>query len=139
MTKAFYALAAAVLAAAALTFAQSGRTIQVDITYTGSGTVDAGHKIYVALWRSANFSADPVAVESLASKTGTVTFKNVETVPAYVSTAYDPAGRWDAHSPPPPGSSLGMYGDPPNPQPIQVEPGKTAKIKLTFADANKAQ
>jgi hypothetical protein len=26
------------------------RTIQVDITYTGAGTVNASHKIYVALW-----------------------------------------------------------------------------------------
>src|SRR5262245_59605969 len=28
------------------------RTIQVDINYTGSGTVNASHKIYVALWDS---------------------------------------------------------------------------------------
>src|SRR4051812_33450893 len=33
--------------------AQTGsdtRTIQVEINYTGSGTVDARHRIYVALW-----------------------------------------------------------------------------------------
>jgi hypothetical protein len=28
------------------------RTIQVDINYTGSGTVNANHRVYVALWDS---------------------------------------------------------------------------------------
>ena len=26
------------------------RSIEVDVHYTGSGTVDANHRIYVALW-----------------------------------------------------------------------------------------
>jgi hypothetical protein len=137
MTKRLYTLAALLLGATALTLAQSGRTIEVAIFYTGSGTVDAGHKIYVALWNSPNLDSVPVDVQPLASKTGTVTFKNVQTAPAYVSTAYDPTGKWDAQSAPPSGSSLGMYGIPPKPDPVNVEPGKTTKIKLTFADANK--
>jgi hypothetical protein len=138
MRKRLSALTVALLAATALTIAQSSdRRIQVDVTYTGSGTVDAGHKIYVALWNSATMDGPPVEVQPLASKTGTVTFKNVQTVPAYVTAAYDPSGKWDAQSPPPSGSSLGMYGKPPNPDPIRAEPGKITKIKLTFADANK--
>jgi hypothetical protein len=143
MMQRFFALTAALLAATALTLAQSDRTIQVEVTYTGSGTVNASHKIYVALWRSQNApmsaSETPVDVQSLASKTGTVTFKNVQTVPAFVTTAYDPTGKWDAQSEPPAGSSLGMYGKPPNADPIKVEPGKTTKIKLTFGDSDKKQ
>jgi len=131
MTQRFYTLAAALLAATALMVAQSGRTIQVDVTYTGSGTVDAGHKIYVNLWPSADIgTGPPVDMQSLASKSGTVTFENV-TVPAYISTTYDPTGVWDAQSAPPSGSSLGMYG---KPDPINVAPGKTTKITLTFND-----
>jgi hypothetical protein len=138
MTKRLYALVGALLLATAFAVAQSGRTIQVDITYAGSGTVDATHKIYVALWDSANFDGPPADIQSLDSKTGTVTFKNVQAAPAYVSTAYDPTGKWDAQSSPPSGSSLGMYGSkPPTPEPINVEPGKTAKVKLTFDDSNK--
>jgi len=80
--------------------AQTGsdrRTIQVEINYTGSGTVNASHKIYVALWDSSDMSGGPpVAVESLDSKKGTVTFSNVQRVPAYVSAAYDPTGSWNA-------------------------------------------
>jgi hypothetical protein len=138
MTRCLYALPG-ILLATAFAIAQSGRTIQVDVNYTGSGTVDASHKVYVALWGSADFNGGPPAdIQSLDSKTGTVTFKNVQTSPAYVSTAYDPTGKWDAQSPPPSGSSLGMYGrKPPTPDPINVEPGKPAKVKLTFDDSNK--
>src|SRR5262245_46699368 len=63
MTKRFSTLAGALLAVAALMAAQSGRTIQVDVIYTGSGTVDAGHKIYVALWRSPNMDGAPADVQ----------------------------------------------------------------------------
>jgi hypothetical protein len=123
----------------ACAFSQNGRTIQVDVTYTGSGTVDANHKIYVALWDSAEMNAGPpAAVKSIASKKGTVTFTDVQKAPAYVSTAYDPTGHWDAQSPPPSGSSLGMYSAKiPTPDPIDVAPGKTAKVKVTFDDTNK--
>ena len=139
MTRRLYAVLAALLLAAVFAFAQAGRSIQVEIAYTGSGAVDASHKIYVALWDSPNFEGGPPAeVQSLSSKTGTVTFKNVLTTPAYVSTAYEPTGRWDAQSPPPSGSSQGVYGTKPmKPDPINVEPGKTAKVKVTFDDSNK--
>jgi hypothetical protein len=115
------------------------RTIQVDISYTGSGTVDAGHKIYVALWDSSDMSGGPPAeVKSLDSKKGTVTFSGVQRVPVYVSAAYDPTGHWDAQTPPPSGTSLGMYSkNPPNPDAINVAPGKTVKVGITFNDAVK--
>ena len=123
-------------------FAQAGadkRTIQVDIDYTGSGIVNASHKIYVALWDSSDMSGGPpVAVLSLNSKKGTVTFSDVQRVPAFVSAAHDPTGNWDAQSPPPSGSSLGMYSkNPPNPQAIDVAPGKTVKVTITFDDSVK--
>ena len=128
-----------ILLATVVAVGQTGRNIQVDVTYTGSGTVDASHKIYVALWDSPNSDgAPPVAVKSIDSKSGTVTFSDVEKVPAYVSVAYDPTGKWEAQSPPPSGSSLGMYSsNPPTPDPVNVEPGKTAKIKISFDDSHK--
>ena len=113
------------------------RTIQVDIDYTGSGIVNTSHKIFVALWDSSDMSGGPpVAVLSLNSKKGTVTFSDVQKVPAFASAAYDPTGNWDAQSPPPSGSSLGMYSkNPPNPQGIDVVPGKTVKVTITFDDS----
>ena len=93
MARRLYALLG-ILLATAFAIAQSGRTIQVDVNYTGSGAVNASHKIYVALWDSVDFNGGPPAdIQSLDSKTGTVTFKNVRTSSAYVSTAYDPTGN----------------------------------------------
>jgi hypothetical protein len=139
MTKRLYALTGVLLLAIASTVAQAGRTIQVDVTYTGAGTVDSRHRVYVALWDSTDFNtAPPSDVQFLTSKTGTVTFNNVQKSPVYISTAYDPTGKWDAQSPPPSGSSIGMYSKKlPTPEPIQVEAGKTARVKLSFDDANK--
>ena len=127
------------LASAVCSFAQGGRTIQVAVTYTGSGTVDASHKIWVALWDSADTNSGPPAdLKSIETKKGTVTFTNVQKAPAYVSVAYDPTGKWQAQSPPPSGSSVAMYSvRPPQPTPIDVAPGKSAMVRLTFNDSNK--
>lgn len=121
--------------------ANSGRTLEVHVSYTGTGTIDNAHKIYVVLWDSAKFTGEspimPVDVKSIASKDSTVTFSDVKTVPAYVSAAYDPTGAWDAQSAPPNGSSLGMYGTRGKPTPIDIAPGKTVKVKLTMDDSVK--
>ena len=77
MIQRLYAAVDIFLLAAAFAVAQSGRTVQVDVNYTGSGTVDAGHKIYVALWDSADFSGGPAAVKPLESKNGSVTFTDI--------------------------------------------------------------
>ena len=124
---------------AGLAFAENGRTIQVDVAYTGAGKVDGSHKIYVVLWDSADMnSGPPVETKALDSKSGTVTFTDVQNVPAYISVAFDPTGSWGADSPPPSGTSLGMYSaHPPKPDPIEVAPGKTVKVKVTFDDTNK--
>lgn len=122
--------------------AQQGPSIQVQIHYTGTGAVDASHKIYVALWESDNFNGGPpVDVKSTDSKNGTVTFTNVKKTPAFVSSAYDPTGKWDgASGPPPKDAILGMYGKTPGkPDPITPSAGKPAKIAITFDDKTKAQ
>jgi hypothetical protein len=122
---------------------QSGPTIQVQIRYTGSGTVDEAHKIYVALWDNPDFThgqGQPVAVESTASKNGMVTFSNVAKLPAYVSAAFDPTGKWDARSAPPAGSSLGMYSKTPGkPEPIEPAAGHTAEVEISFDDSFKVK
>ena len=126
-------------AASGVAQTNAGRTIQVEINYTGSGTVNASHVIYVALWDSSDFnSGPPAAVKSLDSKKGTVTFSDVQRAPAYITTAYDPTGSWDAQSPPPPGCSLGMYSkNPPKAEPIDVVPGNPVKVSITFDDSVK--
>src|SRR5712664_1678949 len=145
MMRRLFAMCGALLLAALITTAQQGLTLEVQLHYTGPGTVDATHKIFVALWDSAGFAngegGPPVAVQSATSKNGTVTFSDVQKVPAYVSAAYDPTGNWDGQSgPPPKGASLGMHSKaPPKPDPIDIAPGKTAKATISFDDTVKVQ
>ena len=61
MIQRLYAALGISLLATTFVVAQAGRTVQVDVNYTGSGTVDGSHKIYVALWDSADFSGGPAA------------------------------------------------------------------------------
>ena len=123
---------------------EKGGTIRVQINYTGTGTVDQTHKIFVALWDSPDFAQPnanvmPVAVKYVASKNGIVSFLDVQKTPAYVSTAYDPTGNWDGQSgPPPKGSSLGMYSKaPPKPEAIDIASGKSTKVTITLDDSQK--
>jgi hypothetical protein len=121
----------------------AGPSIRVHVNYTGAGTVDEAHKIYVALWDTPDFLKNegrPVAVKSTTSKTGEVTFSDVAKTPAYVSVAFDPTGKWAAQSAPPAGSSLGMYSKSPGqPEPIQPAAGETAHVHITFDDSIKAK
>jgi hypothetical protein len=123
---------------------EKGGTIRVQLNYTGSGTVDANHKIFVALWDSADFAKPnvrviPVDVKSTDSKDGVVTFTNVQKSPAYVSAAFDTTGKWDGQSgPPPAGASLGMYSSaPPTPEAINVAAGKSERVTIVFDDSYK--
>ncbi len=123
---------------------EKGGTVRVQINYTGTGTVDESHKIFVALWGSPDFAQPnanvmPLAVKNVTSKNGIVSFSDIQKTPAYVSAAYDPTGKWDGQSgPPPTGTSLGMYSKaPPQPAAIDVAPGKSAKVTITFDDRQK--
>jgi len=120
----------------------ASRTLKVKLNYTGSGTVDAKHKIQVFLFDSPDFSqgnAMPIAMEMASAKNGTVTFPEISKSPVYVATVYDPSGQYDGQSgPPPSGSSLGMYSkQPPQPDPINIDEGKTVEIEVAFDDSAK--
>lgn len=117
--------------------------LEVQVSYTGSGTVDDSHKVYVVLWDNPNFiteeaGAPPIGLKGVSSKSATVQFDDVQANPVYVSMVYDPSGKWDAASPPPSGSSLGFYAtEPEKPAPVKLDAGKTVKIPATFDDSFK--
>lgn len=122
----------------------SGATLKVNVNYTGSGTVDPDHRIFVVLWDSPDFvkegnhSMRPFAVEPVTSKSATATFHDVQRNPVYVSVAHNPAGKWDAKREPPAGVSLGLYAkEPGTPSAITLKPGKSTTVTVTFDDSVK--
>jgi hypothetical protein len=117
--------------------------LTVEVSYTGSGTVNESHKVYVVLWDTPDFMNDgstsmPIAIKAVTSKSAAAQFDDVQKNPVFVSMVYDPAGKWEATSAPPAGSSLGLYAkEPGTPAPIQLQPGKTTTISATFDDSFK--
>jgi hypothetical protein len=118
------------------------RTLNVKLNYTGAGTVDEKHKIFLFIFDSPDFmqgGAMPIGMMPGSAKDGTVTFADLTSSPIYVTAAYDPSGGYDGQSgPPPSGASLGMYSKTPGkPEPVEIEAGKSATIELPFDDTAK--
>jgi hypothetical protein len=124
-------------------FGAQGSTLQVHVTYAGSGTVDDAHKLYVAVWDTPDFVKEasgttPIALKFVTAKSALAEFTGLDKNPVYVSLAFDPTGKWDAQSEVPPGTSLGLYSREPGvPAPVQLEQGKTTKIDATLDDSYK--
>ena len=63
----------------------------VQVSYTGSGTVDESHKVYVALWDTPDFMKDsgsgimPIDIKAVTSKSAAAQFDDVKKNPVYVS------------------------------------------------------
>jgi hypothetical protein len=126
--------------------AQSERSkLVVQVSYTGSGTVDESHKIYVVLWDTPDFvkedaasGSQPIALKGVTSKSAAVQFDDVQKNPVYISMVYDPTGKWEGTTAPPTGASLGLFQKEPGiPAPIKLEPDKTTKISAAFDDSFK--
>lgn len=118
-------------------------TLEVKVNYSGSGTVNDKNKIYVVIWDTPDFMSGggsmPMEVQAVTTKDGTAVFSAVSKNPVYVSAAYDPSGKWDAKSgPPPSGTSLAVYSkEPGKPAPIETPSGKKASVELAFDDSFK--
>jgi hypothetical protein len=148
MRKSFYLAYGMLILASGLQYGRAqektsgGRTLKVKLHYTGSGTIDEKHRIFVFLFDSPDFikgGVMPFAMKGAVSKEETVTFSDVEKSPAYVTAVYDPAGSYDGQSgPPPSGASLGLYSKTPGqPAPVSLDEGKTVEIELAFDDTAK--
>jgi hypothetical protein len=121
-----------------------GSTLQVHVTYTGAGTVDDAHKLYVSLWDTPDFAKEgatgtmPIALKFVTAKSAVAEFTDLDKNRVYVGMVFDPTRKWDAQSDPPSGTSLGLYSTEPGvPAPVQLDPGKITKISVTLDDSYK--
>ena len=146
MNRRKFCVCAAMLIAALTAHAQTGNfKLDVQTKYTGSGTVDESHKVYVALWDTPDFmkgdsGSMPLSIKGVTSKSDVAQFSDISKSPVYISLMYDSSGKWDAASPPPAGASLGIYAkEPGTPARIDLESGKTTKISAELNDSFKMQ
>jgi hypothetical protein len=115
--------------------------VKLTLNYKGEGKVDDAHKIIVFLFDNPDFKEGnvmPIGTESAAAKDGVVTFKDLSPADYYVAAVFDPDGSYEGQSMPPSGSTIGIYTkNPPAPEAIKVEEGKTAEVELSFDDSFK--
>jgi hypothetical protein len=122
--------------------APASRTLKVKLNYSGPGTVDEKHRIFVFVFDTPDFvrreDAMPIASDSGSAKDATLTFSSVSASPVYLVAVYDPTGGYEGMSKPPTGSSLGIYSKTPGePEGIVIEAGKTTQVDLPFDDTIK--
>jgi len=120
----------------------ASRTLKAKMNYTGAGTVDEKHKIFLFVFDSPDFQQGgvmPIGGGSTVAKDGTVTVANLTVSPIYVAVCYDPTGAYDGQSgPPPSGAPMGMYAKTPGTaEPVKIDAGKTAEITVQFDDSFK--
>ncbi len=120
----------------------ASRTLKAKMNYTGTGTVDEKHKIFVFVFDNPNFmqgGSMPIGFGSASAKDGIVTVSDLSASPVYIAVCYDPTGNYDGQSgPPPSGASMGVYAKTPGtPEPVKIDPGKTGEVTVTFDDSFK--
>src|ERR1035437_2151302 len=100
--------------------AAASRTLKVKLNYSGPGTVDEKHRIFLFIFDTPDFirveNVMPIAFGSGTAKDATVTVSDLSTSPVYLIAIYDPTGGYEGMSKPPAGCSLGIYGTTPGEQ-----------------------
>lgn len=132
------------------------RVLKITLNYTGAGTVDERHRIYVLLFDANPMTASTlsdatslatlpapaagvshiVARESAASKNGMITFHGVGVSPVYAAFFFDKTGTYNGHGDPSAGSPMGVYGTPPDKlEAIALDPDKPVQLTFSFDDS----
>jgi hypothetical protein len=115
----------------------------VSVEYTGKGTVDKDHHIWIWLFDNADSStwADvkPLAVGGLTENSATYKFDNLPQR-VYMAVAFDEKGGYDATAgpPPPPGTPISVYGAEPGgvAAPVATD-GENPAVKTSFDDSER--
>jgi hypothetical protein len=117
--------------------AESG-SLAVTIEYTGKGTVDATHRIWIWVFDSPNITAEsmPVAVGSLGENGGTQKFSGLPKE-VYLAMAFDEKGGYDGSAgPPPPGTPIAIHGSVPGGSAAPVATGgESTVLEASFDDS----
>ena len=111
-------------------------TVKVTVKYTGKGTVDGSHRVWVWLFSSPDIGPGSMPIaETSTDKNGTAAiFENVAEDRVWIAVAFDEQGVMAGSAPPPPGTPIALYVGSDG-APRAVTPGDTADATLVFDDS----
>jgi hypothetical protein len=115
--------------------------LAVSVEYTGKGTVDEDHHIWIWLFDNPDSSTwtdiEPLAVGSLLENSATYKFDNLPQR-VYFAVAFDEKGGYTPGPPPPQGTPIAVYGAEPGGAAAPVTTGGTdAAVKASFDDSQR--
>ncbi|HYB95957.1 MAG TPA: hypothetical protein VEC39_13370 [Vicinamibacterales bacterium] len=114
--------------------AQVPSTVKVTVQYTGKGTVDATHKVWVYLFDTPNIGAGsiPIGQVTVSENGAEALFENVSQNQVWLAAAFDEKGLMGGDGPPPSGTPIAIWAGKDG-APLAITPGK-APIVLKFDD-----
>ena len=112
-----------------------GRSLAVTVDYTGSGSVDEQHKIYVQIFDSPQLDMRRrIGLRIVTENHATVTFSDVSPDTVYLFALYDQHASVISAAGPNPQSPVAVYGESlENPQPIRLN--QTSELSLRFGES----
>jgi hypothetical protein len=108
--------------------------VKITVHYTGKGTVDSSHKIWVWLFDDPNIGAGsmPIDQATLDKNDSEAVFEGVAPGEVWVAVAFDENGVMTGDGPPPTGTPIGILMK--DGKPAGVTPGEKGIATLTFDD-----
>ncbi len=114
------------------------KSLEVTVHYTGTGSVDKEHLIWVWLFDSPDMGSAgrPLSGDATSENGGRVVFKALTSSPVYIAVGYDESGSYDGFSgPPPSGMPVSAYSaDGMGPSPVELTETET-EVAVTFDDS----
>jgi len=115
--------------------------LAVTVEYTGKGTVDKDHHIWIWMFDTPDSSTwadtEPLSVGTLLENSATYQFDNLPQR-VYFAVAFDEKGGYTSGGAPPPGTPIAVYGAEPGGAAAPVTSGGAdAAVKTSFDDSQR--
>ena len=85
-------------------------SVSVTVNYTGHGTVDGSHRVWIWLFDSPDIGPGSIPIAEMSvEKNGAAAIFEVATERVWIAVAYDEKGVMTGNAPPASGSPIGIY------------------------------
>jgi len=111
--------------------------VKVTVNYTGSGTIDGAHRVWVWLFDTPDIGPGSMPIAEMSvTKNGEIASFEVGHERVWIAVAYDEKGVMTGNSPPASGSPIGIYSSSTG-APAAVTAGAKGAITITFDDSQR--